>query len=117
MAILAALALLNAQHHALGVDIRYLQGNDLGHAQPGAVGNTQRRYLTPGAASRKRAALPTLWAALPATVRKDLPLAAVGVIPWFPPPSDWADIDGPRPPARAARGARVHGMRLLRRIV
>src|ERR1700716_2870118 len=34
VAILAALALLDAQHHALGVDIGYLQRDDLGDAQP-----------------------------------------------------------------------------------
>jgi hypothetical protein len=45
MAILAALALLDAQHHAFGIDVGYRQRDDLGNAQPGAVGDTQRRLV------------------------------------------------------------------------
>jgi hypothetical protein len=45
VAILAAFALLDAQHHALGVDIGYLQRDDLGNTQPRTVGDTQRRLV------------------------------------------------------------------------
>ena len=45
VAILAALALLDAQHHAFGVDIGYLQRDDLGDTQPCTVGDTQRRLV------------------------------------------------------------------------
>ena len=45
MAILAALALLDAQHHAFGIDIGYLQRDDLGHPQSCTVGDTQRRLV------------------------------------------------------------------------
>ena len=37
MAILAALALLDAQHHALGVDVRNLQRDHLGNPQSGTI--------------------------------------------------------------------------------
>ena len=40
VAILATLALLDAQHHALGVDIGYLQRDDFGDTQPCTVGDT-----------------------------------------------------------------------------
>jgi hypothetical protein len=37
--------LLDQQHHAFGIDIRHLQRNDLGNAQPRTVGDTQRRFV------------------------------------------------------------------------
>ena len=40
--ILAALAVLDAQHHALAVDVRDLQRDDLGDAQAGAIGDAER---------------------------------------------------------------------------
>jgi hypothetical protein len=43
-----ALALLDAQHHALGVDIGYLQRNDLGNAQTGTMSDAQRRLVLDG---------------------------------------------------------------------
>ena len=45
MAILAAFALLDAQHHAFGIDVGYLQRDDLGDAQPCTVSDTQRRFV------------------------------------------------------------------------
>src|ERR1700674_4225412 len=45
LAILAALALLDAQHHPLRVDIGDLERNDLGDAQSGAIGDAQRRLV------------------------------------------------------------------------
>ena len=45
IAILAALALLDAQHHAFGVDIGDLQRDDLGNAQARTIGDTQRRLV------------------------------------------------------------------------
>ena len=41
VAILAALALLDAHHHAFAVDVGYLQRDDLGHAQSCPVGDTE----------------------------------------------------------------------------
>src|SRR5207253_3632349 len=41
MAILAALALLDPQQHALGVDVADLERDDLGDAQSGAVGGSE----------------------------------------------------------------------------
>jgi hypothetical protein len=40
MAILAAFALLDAQHHTFGVDVRDLKRDNLGNAQPCTVGDT-----------------------------------------------------------------------------
>jgi hypothetical protein len=40
--VLAALALLDTHKHALRVDIRYLQRDDLGNAQAGAVSGAER---------------------------------------------------------------------------
>src|SRR6478752_5037144 len=45
VAILAAFALLDAQHHAFGIDVGYLQRDDLGDAQPCTVSDTQRRFV------------------------------------------------------------------------
>src|SRR5260370_37421970 len=45
VAILAALALLDPQHHALGVDVGHLQGRNLGHAQARTIGHAQRRLV------------------------------------------------------------------------
>src|SRR6202049_4405748 len=45
LAILAALALLDAQHHPLRVDIGDLERNDLGDTQSGAIGDAQRRLV------------------------------------------------------------------------
>jgi hypothetical protein len=45
IAILAALALLDAQRHALAVDIADLERDDLAVAQAGAVGDGQRRLV------------------------------------------------------------------------
>jgi hypothetical protein len=58
VAILVAFALLDAQHHAFGIDVGHLQRDNLGDAQPSTIGDTERRaalYSTLGAASRKRA--------------------------------------------------------------
>src|SRR5579863_8670568 len=41
VAIFVALALFDPDHHALAVDVGYLQRDHLGHAQPGAIGHTQ----------------------------------------------------------------------------
>ena len=54
-AILAPLALLDTQQHALAVDIGGLEGHHLHRAQAGAVGHAQRRLgFGFGAASRSR---------------------------------------------------------------
>ncbi len=45
VAILAALALLHAQRHALAVDVRHPQSHDLADAKASAVGNRQRRAV------------------------------------------------------------------------
>ena len=45
VAILAALALLDAQRHALAVDVADLQRDHLAGAKPGAVGDRQRRLM------------------------------------------------------------------------
>ena len=45
VAILAALALLDAQRHALAVDVADLQRHHFAGAQPGAVGDRQRRLV------------------------------------------------------------------------
>jgi hypothetical protein len=37
---LAAFALLDAQHHPFGIDIGYLERDDLGDAQPRTLGDT-----------------------------------------------------------------------------
>ena len=42
MAILPALALLNAEQHPLAVDIGDLQVGDLGNAQAGTIGDAER---------------------------------------------------------------------------
>jgi len=39
MAVLAALAALDAQQHALGIDIADLERDDFGNAKPGAAGS------------------------------------------------------------------------------
>jgi hypothetical protein len=55
ISILASLALLDVQHHALGVDVVHLQ-TTFGDAQPCIVGDTQcALYLMLGAASSIRA--------------------------------------------------------------
>ena len=49
VAVLAALALLDADHHALAVDVGDLERDDLGDAQARAIGDAQRRLvLEPG---------------------------------------------------------------------
>ena len=49
VAILAAFALLDADHHALAVDVADLERDDLGSAQARAIGDAQRRLvLEPG---------------------------------------------------------------------
>ena len=45
VAVLAALALLDAQQHALGIDVADLERHDFGDAQPGAVGGAERRLV------------------------------------------------------------------------
>src|SRR5260370_8551023 len=45
IAILASLALLDAQHHAFGVDVRDLQRDHLGNTQTCTTGDTQRRLV------------------------------------------------------------------------
>src|SRR6266481_6074257 len=45
VAILVALALFDPDHHALAVDVGYLQRDYLGHAQSGAIGHTQCRLV------------------------------------------------------------------------
>src|ERR1700730_16872345 len=45
MAVLAALAALDAQQHALGVDIADLERDNLRGAQPGAVGGREHRLV------------------------------------------------------------------------
>ena len=42
MTIFAALALLDAEHHALAIDIRYLQRDDLRDAQARPIGDAER---------------------------------------------------------------------------
>jgi len=55
VAILLAFALLDAEHPALGVDIRHLEVGDLGYTQAGAIGTPSAAlYFGPGAASRSR---------------------------------------------------------------
>ena len=49
--VLAALALLHAQRHALAVNVADLQGDDFAGAQPGTVGQGQRRLVLEGVAS------------------------------------------------------------------
>src|SRR5215831_15776326 len=44
-AILAPLALLDPQQHALGIDVGYLECYDLGDAQSGAIGGSQRSLV------------------------------------------------------------------------
>ena len=44
-AILTAFALLDPQHHALGVDVADLQRDNLHGPQTGPVGNTERRLV------------------------------------------------------------------------
>src|SRR3984893_12263086 len=41
VAVFVALALFDPDHHALAVDVGYLQRNHLGHAQSGSIGHTQ----------------------------------------------------------------------------
>src|SRR6266700_5737393 len=43
--VLVALALFDPDHHALAVDVGYLQCDHLGHAQSGAIGHTQCRLV------------------------------------------------------------------------
>jgi hypothetical protein len=45
VAILAALAQFDAQHHAFGIDIGDLRCGDLRDAQAGAIGDTERRLV------------------------------------------------------------------------
>src|ERR1700726_1926148 len=55
-AILAPLALLDAQQHALGIDVRHLQRHDFGDPQSSAIGGAQRRLvLRPGGRLQRRA--------------------------------------------------------------
>ena len=45
VSVLAALALLDPDHHALAVDIGNLERNHFGGAQSCPIGNTQRRFV------------------------------------------------------------------------
>ena len=45
MAILAALALIDAEHHAFAIDVGHLQRGDLGHTQPRTIGDAERRLV------------------------------------------------------------------------
>src|SRR5260370_27407459 len=45
MAILAAFALLHAEHHSLGINVADLQRDDLHGSQASAVGNAERRLV------------------------------------------------------------------------
>ena len=45
MAVLAALAALDAQQHTLGIDIADLERDNLRGAQTGAVGGRERRLV------------------------------------------------------------------------
>ena len=45
MAVLASLATLDAQQHALGIDVADFQRDDFRDAQPGAVGGGERRLV------------------------------------------------------------------------
>src|SRR5450631_2642822 len=45
VAVLVTLALFDPDHHALAVDVGYLQRNHLGHAQSGPIGHTQCRLV------------------------------------------------------------------------
>src|SRR5260370_26144172 len=45
MAILAAFALLHAEHHSLGINVADLQRDDLHGSQTSAVGNAERRLV------------------------------------------------------------------------
>src|SRR5229473_2756121 len=45
VAVFVALALFDPDHHALAVDVGYLQRDYLGHAQSGAIGHTQCRLV------------------------------------------------------------------------
>jgi hypothetical protein len=61
VAVLAALALLDPQQHALGVDVADLERDHLGDAQPGAVrGGERRPVLGPDAAWSRSATSSTL---------------------------------------------------------
>jgi hypothetical protein len=42
----AALAILDPQQHALAVDVRHLQRDDLGDTQAGAIGDAERRLVS-----------------------------------------------------------------------
>jgi hypothetical protein len=50
IAVLAALALLDPQQHALGIDIADLERDDLEDAQSGATCGSAALYFGPGAA-------------------------------------------------------------------
>src|SRR6202795_2946769 len=52
MTVLAALALLDPDQQALAVDIADLQRDHFGRAQPGTVGNAQRRLVLEAGAGR-----------------------------------------------------------------
>src|SRR5690242_19263416 len=45
VAILATFALLDAQHHAFGIDVGYLQRDDLRDAQSRTVSDTERSFV------------------------------------------------------------------------
>ena len=45
MAVLTPLAALHAQQHALGIDVADLESDNFRDAQPGAVGNGERRLV------------------------------------------------------------------------
>src|SRR6267154_79579 len=45
VAVLFALALFDPDHHALAVDVGYLQRDHLGHTQSGPIGHTQCRFV------------------------------------------------------------------------
>src|SRR6516225_1255476 len=45
VAVLATLALLDSQHHALGIDVADLERYNLGDAQPSAIGGGERRRV------------------------------------------------------------------------
>ena len=55
VAVLAALALLHAQRHALAVHITDLQGDHFAGPQPGAIGDRQRRLVLEVAGRRDQA--------------------------------------------------------------
>jgi hypothetical protein len=45
IAVLPPLALLDAEHHALAIDVRHLEVGDLRHTQAGAIGNAESCFV------------------------------------------------------------------------